>query len=359
MRILGPTLAIVLLAAGAAADTPPPRPVFDAEGTVHVPAFELPPSALSSKEAQEFMKLRARRPSALPTEDPDIARSRARLDDMLAPQIASMRKRYPVDVVEGSIAGVPVRIVTPQGKPADPRHVLINLHGGGFSTCWGACSMLESVPIAALGGYRVISVNYRQGPEAKHPAALEDATAVYRSLLKTYPARRIGLYGCSAGGALTAEMGAWLPLHGLPEPGAAGIFGAGGLRFMAGDSAYVAGYIDGSFPPPSPPSSGTGKTSDMSHGYFDGADLMGPVISPALHPEIMAKFPPTLIITGTRAMDLSPATVTNSALIKAGVPSEMIVGEGMSHCFIYQHDLPEARDAHAAIVAFFRRNLAG
>jgi acetyl esterase/lipase len=64
-----------------------------------------------------------------------------------------------------------------------------------------------------------------------------------------------------------------------------------------------------------------------------------------------------MLITGTRAMDMSPAIYTNSQLIKAGVPTTMIVGEGMGHCYMYLSHLPEARDAYDAIAAFFRRNL--
>ena len=60
----------------------------------------------------------------------------------------------------------------------------------------------------------------------------------------------------------------------------------------------------------------------------------------------MAKFPPTLIITGTRAIDMSPAIFTNSQLLKAGVRSTLIVGEAMGHCYIDQSNLPEARDAY-------------
>jgi acetyl esterase/lipase len=71
----------------------------------------------------------------------------------------------------------------------------------------------------------------------------------------------------------------------------------------------------------------------------------------------MAQFPPSLIITGTRAMDLSPAIYTNSQLIKAGVDSTLIVGEAMGHCYMYQPDLPESRDAFDAIVAHFRKRL--
>jgi monoterpene epsilon-lactone hydrolase len=67
---------------------------------------------------------------------------------------------------------------------------------------------------------------------------------------------------------------------------------------------------------------------------------------------VIAKFPPTLIITGTRAMDLTPAVYTNTQLLKAGVNSTLLVGEGMGHCFIYQSNLPEARDAYQVIVSF-------
>ena len=330
-----------------------PRPTFGADGTVHVPAFELPPSQLSSKEAQEFMKLRARMPGGAPAGD-DIAEVRRGLEAMLSRQVAGMRQAYPVDVEVRTIAGVPTRIITPHGKPFDRKRVLINLHGGGFSMCADACAMLESVPIASLGGFEVVTVNYRMAPEARHPAALEDVTAVYRELLKSYEPKNIGIYGCSAGGALTAEAASWLPAHGLPQAGAIGIFGAGAVRFGAGDSAYFAGYADGTFPPPPRP----GETAqDLTRGYFTGSDLTDAFISPALHPDVMAKFPPSLIITGTRAMDMSPAIYTNSQLLKAGVRSTLLVGEAMGHCFIYQSDLPEARDAYQVIVAFFRENL--
>jgi acetyl esterase/lipase len=356
-------LAIAVSAAAAMAQqaTAPPaavapgmsRPTFGADGTVHVPAFDLPPSSLSSGEAQRFMTFRAHmKPPELAIED--IVANRRAIDAMMGSQIGAMRALYPVDIVEDSIAGIPVRIVTPHGRPYDPDRVLINLHGGAFSVCWGACSLLESIPIAGLGGYKVISVNYRMAPEATHPAAVEDAAAVYRDLLKRYAPHHIGVYGCSAGGALTGELASWLPSHGLPQMGAAGIFGAGGMRFEAGDSAWIAAYIDGSFPAPPKPGE---AAIDMTHGYFVHADMADPIISPALHPDVITRFPPTLLITGTRAMDMSPAIVTNSALIKAGVSSTLIVGEGMGHCYMYMPGMPEARDAHQAIVAFFRRNL--
>lgn len=349
-----PALLLALGTATAASGDAGGKPGFNANGSVEVPAFNLPPSAYLSAEALAAQKARARMKDIIPPVMVDIATSRARLEVALAPQVARMREVYPVDVADAEIGGVRTRIVTPKGKPFDRKRVLINLHGGSFSVCAGVCALLESVPIAALGGYKVITVDYRMAPEHRHPAGVQDVAAVYRELLKTYKPKHIGIYGCSAGGALTAHAAAWLPANGLPQAGAIGIFGAGAVRFGAGDSAWIAAFIDGSFPAPARPGE---PEMDMTRGYFAGTDMGDASVSPALHGDVIAKFPPTLVITGTRAMDMSPAIVTNSALLKAGVRSTLIVGEGMGHCYIYQPDLPESRDAHREIVDFFRETL--
>jgi epsilon-lactone hydrolase len=288
------------------------------------------------------------------SQEPDITTRRAQVDAMMGSRIGLMLETYPTTIEESRIADVPVRIFTPKGKAPVKDRVLINLHGGGFTVCWDSCSKLESIPLAGLGGYKVVSINYRMGPEAKHPAAIEDVALVYRELIKRYRPSQIGIYGCSAGGSLTAQTAAWLPANGLPQAGAVGIFGAGGARFESGDSTYIAAAIDGSFGPP--PKPGVARP-DMTRGYFSGVDQDSPILAPARHPQTIAKFPPTMLITGTRAMDMSPAIFTNSRLLAAGVKSTLIVAEAMGHCYIYDPRLPEARDAHAATVAFFREHL--
>jgi acetyl esterase/lipase len=351
------TLAIGPSVAATAGEAPANRPVFDKDGNVHVPAFELPPSMFMSKEAVDMLKARAAMPAFAIPPNLDIATIRRGMEGILSPSVRAMQKRYPVDVVEQVIAGVPTRIVTPKDRKPVSGRVLINLHGGGFSMCADACAVLESLPIASVGGYKVVSVNYRQGPENKFPAASEDVTAVYRELLKSYKPSQIGIYGCSAGGALSAQVAAWLPKHNLPEPGAIGIFGSGAARFATGDSSYFSGNADGSFPPPPP--AGTPPTPMMKTmmAYFENTDPNDPMISPAGHLDVLAKFPPTLVLTGTRAPDMSPAIYTHSQLIKAGVPGDLIVGEGLGHCYIYSSDLPESRDAYSAIVKFFQKYL--
>jgi epsilon-lactone hydrolase len=343
----------------AAQDLPNPRPSFEKDGTVHVPAFDLPPSTFMSKEAADMLKARAGAPSFSMPENLDIAAVRMGMEMVLAPAVKMMHERYPADIVEQQIAGVRTRIVTPKGAKPRPNRVLINLHGGGFSVCADACAILESLPIASVGKYKVISVNYRQGPEAKFPAATEDVTAVYKELLKSYKPSQIGIYGCSAGGALSAQVAAWLPTKGLPQPGAIGIFGSGAARFATGDSSYIAGYVDGAFPPPPPPGSAKPPTVLMKTmmSYFEGVEANDPMVSPAGHLDVLAKFPPTLVITGTRAPDMSPAIYTHNQLIKAGVTADLIVGEGLGHCYIYSANVPEAQDAYSAIARFFDKYL--
>jgi len=310
-----------------------------------------------SKEAVDMLKARAAAPNFTMPTNLDIAMVRMGMEMVLSPSVKAMEARYPATVVEQTIGGVRTRIVTPKNGSTVPGRILINLHGGGFSMCADACAILESLPIASVGGYKVISVNYRQGPESKFPAATEDVVAVYRELLKTYKPGQIGIYGCSAGGALSGQVAAWLPAHNLPQAGAIGIFGSGAARFATGDSSYFSGYVDGAFPPPPPAGTAPSSMMKMMMSYFEGANASDPMISPAGHLDVLAKFPPTLIITGTRAPDMSPAIYTHSQLIKAGVPGDLIVGEGLGHCYIYSADLPEAQDAYAAIVKFFQKNL--
>lgn len=333
----------------------PTTPRFAADGTVHVPAFDLPPSSLLSAEAAAAQRARA----AMPAFDTggagiDITTRRAQINGYMAPQIEALKAAFPVDIVATTIGGVEVLDVTPAGGGHDPDRVLINAHGGAFIIGWPGVALVEAIPIAAMAGLRVVTVNYRMAPEHRHPAGVEDMAKVYQALLDTYAPERIGIFGGSAGGVITAQAAAWLPAHGLPQAGAVGVFGAGGVPFHAGEAMTVAGYIDGSFPPP--PRDGS-PALDMTQGYFAQSSDDDPSAWPGFHLDVMAKFPPTLIITGTRAMDLSPAIYTNSQLLKAGVSSTLIVGEGMGHCYHYRVDMPEARDACAQIVAHFRRHL--
>ena len=96
-----------------------------------------------------------------------------------------------------TIGGVEVIRVRPKsgvtGKNRE--RILLNVHGGSFMVGWPSVALLDAIPVAALSGIEVITIHYRLYPEAVHPAALEDLTAVYREVLKTHRARNIGIFG--------------------------------------------------------------------------------------------------------------------------------------------------------------------
>src|SRR3569833_2621047 len=83
---------------------------------------------------------------------------------------------------------------------------------------------------------KAVAVLYRLAPEHPYPAALDDAVAVYKELLKTYKPEHIVVYGTSAGAILTAEVAVKLKQLGLPMPAALGIFSGTGDLSRADES---------------------------------------------------------------------------------------------------------------------------
>ena len=98
--------------------------------------------------------------------------------------------------------------------------VLMDLHGGGFDSDSG--SYTESIPIAGYSKIKVVAVLYRLAPEHPFPAAVDDAVAVYKELLKTYKPDHIVIYGTSAGAILTAEVAVKAQAAGPADAGSTG-----------------------------------------------------------------------------------------------------------------------------------------
>ena len=199
---------------------------------------------------------------------------------------ATAVKRRPTN-----ISDVPVEEFEPASgiAPSNTNRVLINLHGGAFLAGAVYLGRVESAPIAALGRIKVVSVDYRQGYEHKFPAASEDVAAVFEALAKQYPPRNIGIYGCSAGGALTAQATAWLLDEGMPAPGAIGIFGSGAGRGR-GDAMYFSAIAAGQVPPPVAAASRPARRGG-GFGYFSATNPDDRLVNPLVAPELLARFP--------------------------------------------------------------------
>jgi monoterpene epsilon-lactone hydrolase len=202
-----------------------------------------------------------------------------------------------------------------------------------------------------LAGIRKTEIVERPDPTLQHPTGV---------LLRII---RAGI--CSAGGMLTAMSVAWFQKHDLPRPGAVGIFCAGagsptGVGF-GGDANYTAQPLgEARVAPAAMPSgneSGGRGAGRGGLGYLSDTDPKDPLVAPINSPETLAKFPPTLIITGTRGFELSGALYTHTELVKQGVDAELHVWEGLFHGFFYNPDVPESRDAYNVMVKFFDRKL--
>jgi epsilon-lactone hydrolase len=255
----------------------------------------------------------------------------------------------PNTLVDQTMVGVPVHVVTPENMPAANRDkVLLNLHGGGFNSDSG--SYTESIPIASYTGIKVVAVLYRLAPEHPFPAAVEDSVAVYKELLKSYKPNHIVIYGTSAGAILTAEVAAKLKQLGLPLPAALGIFSGMGDFARAGDSQamYALRGLTGHLDPPDP--------SQHDSEYVGATDPKDPVLSP-MYGDLHG-LPPTLFVTSGRDLLLSGTANLHRAYLNAGVDARLVVFDALAHAFWYDPMLPEAIEANHTMADFFVKQLA-
>ncbi len=319
---------------------------IDADGTAHVTRVVPVPRTIST-EAQQRL---ARRESDAPNRE-TLAERRSKTDKWQNGAGQGARKLYPATVEERTMAAVPVRVIMPQGVSADGRgRILINLHGGGFNSDSG--SLTETVPIANLTKTEVIAVLYRLAPEHPFPAAVDDAVAVYKEVLKSHRPENVAIYGTSAGAVLTGEVAVRLRQLKLPLPGALGIFSGFADFSKTGDSRaiYALNGFSGPLPTPS-------KSENPDASYTGSTELTNPVLSPMFAD--VSGFPPTLFVTSTRDLLLSGTTIMHRAFLRAGVDAQLVVFEALPHAFWNDVHLPESKEANEIMASFFDRHLGG
>lgn len=338
-------LTTVLAHTRAEAAEPAAGNFIDADGRTHVTRVVPVPSTISPEAREKLIHP----PPSILSGGASVAEQRAAIDARQARDAEVCRRIYPVEIADATIAGVPVWIVTPAGsEPAHADRVLINLHGGAFRVDAG--SLLESIPIAHLTRTKVVAVRYRLAPEHPFPAAVDDAMAVYRELLKTHLPARIALYGTSAGAILTGETAVKLKQLALPLPAALGIFSGMGDFSRPGDSFALFG-MQGLTGAPLPHGPGTQLPE-----YVGATASTDPVLSPVFAD--LRGLPPTLFLTSTRDLMLSGTSILHQAFLRAGVDARLVVFEALPHAFWLDPTLPESRAANEMIARFLNERLA-
>ena len=177
MKLMHATGFALLLTAHAAVSQPAPR---------DLPARLIPVPATVSPEMQAIIA-QAYGPlwNVVPKSPADW---KAIVDKAAAPILAglpALREQLGVAVQPTTIAGVKAFIVTPKEiPPANRDRVLVHVHGGYYVLAPGEAGTREAILLAGFGGFKVISVDYRMPPDFPYPAALDDAMAVYRAVLR-------------------------------------------------------------------------------------------------------------------------------------------------------------------------------
>ena len=249
------------------------------------------------------------------------------------------------------MAGVKIYTVTPENiRPENRDRILVQIHGGCYVLNPAEAALPEALLIAAIGGYRVIAVDYRMPPEAYFPAALDDSMAVYKEVIGKTDPKRVGLIGTSAGGALVLEMGLRAKQQGLPLPGAIASGTPMSDSTKTGDTFYTNAMVDNVLV------STDGFCDAAAAFYAKGHDLKDPLISPIYGD--MSGFPPTILTSGTRDLLLSNTVRVHRKLRNLGIDSFLQVYEGQSHAHYGRDDrIPEVREAFTEIGTFLNSHL--
>ena len=279
---------------------------------------------------------------------------KARVDEAARAVVAGLprlRESLGVTVEPTSIGGVKSFIATPKSIPDAHRdRVLLHLHGGVRVLNPGEAGTREAIMMAGFAGFKVITVDYRMPPDHPFPAALDDAVAVYRELLKTTQPENIGIFGTSAGGSLTLTTLLRAKMEGLPMPAAIAPGTPTVDLTKTGDSLFTNAMVDNVL------LTQDGFIRATAILYANGRDLKDPLLSP-IYGDVTG-FPPAILTSGTRDLYLSNTVRMHRKLRAAGIDAVLQVWEGQSHAQ-YNADptAPETKEYHDEIARFFGLHL--
>jgi acetyl esterase/lipase len=244
--------------------------------------------------------------------------------------------------------GVPAEWTVAEGARDDV--AIVYLHGGGYvmgslDTHRGLCGRLSRASRA-----RVLSVDYRLGPEHPHPAAVEDAVAAVRFVRESGIApERTAVAGDSAGGGLTLATLVALRDAGDATPAAGLCISPWTDLALTGDTIVTKAAED--------PMVRGADLALMADAYLAGRNPMTPLASP-LYADL-AGLPPLLLQVGSAEVLLDDAARVAERARAAGVEAELRVWQDMFHVWhAFAEILPEGQQAMDEMAAFFEKRLA-
>jgi cation diffusion facilitator CzcD-associated flavoprotein CzcO/acetyl esterase/lipase len=255
-------------------------------------------------------------------------------------------------VLPGAAGDLPYRLYRPAGPPAGPRPLVVYFHGGG----WVLGDLDSDDPLCrdlcARSGAVIVSVNYRHAPEARFPAAAEDAVAAVRwagahaAELGGIPGQ-LAVAGWSAGGNIAAVACQRARDDGGPD--------------IAGQ-LLITPVVDADLTRPSYAANGDGyvlTTALMDwfwDHYADPADRRDPRAAPLRGD--LGGLPPACIVTADFDPLRDEGAAYADALAAAGVPVARIRARGHTHTSVTMVGVvlsgaPVRAEIAAALAGFF------
>jgi acetyl esterase/lipase len=239
------------------------------------------------------------------------------------------------------LGGVPCERYTRPGTNTDQH--LLYIHGGGFTFGSIATHRELVATIVSHCDVRGHSVEYRQPPEDRFPAAVDDVVAAYRGLLDGgVPAERIAIAGDSAGGNLCLALMLRLKSEGLPQPASATLICPAPDLALAGASWNTEPFIDYLTRPIA--------QAWLDH-YIDPERYEDPFASPIRGD--LRGLPPILMQVGTIEGLFDEIEILANKLREAGtILTHQVVPE-MPHVWhLYVGMIPEAEESLREIASF-------
>lgn len=246
--------------------------------------------------------------------------------------------------------GVPALRISAAGAASD--RAILYLHGGGYAFGSSRSHRDLGEYLSRAAKAQVFMLDYRLAPEHPYPAAVDDAMAAYRWLLKNgFKPERIAVSGDSAGGGLCVATLMSIRDQKLPMP-ACGVPLSPWADLECTGETFVSKAADD-------PMVQREMTSNLAAMYVpNGGNLKDPLVSP-LNGNFKG-LPPLLIQVGERETLLDDSVRMEAFARKAGVPVTLEVEPGQIHVFqIFASRLDEAVTAIDRMGRFILQHTGG
>jgi monoterpene epsilon-lactone hydrolase len=243
--------------------------------------------------------------------------------------------------------GVPAEWTETPG--CSTRRTLLYFHGGGYAMGSLATHRLLVANLSRAAKLRVLSVEYRLGPEDPFPAAVDDAVTAYQFMLaQGLKPGQMAVAGDSAGGGLSAACLLALREAGHPLPAAGALLSPWLDLSLTRDSITRLAQTD--------PLVEARLLQQCAEAYLGSQNPQSPLASPLFGD--LSGLPPLLIQVGSAEILLDDSTEFAARAQGAGCEITLEVWEDMIHVWhSFAAILPEARDAIAKIGSFFQQQL--